>query len=444
MVYNFPKDAPSIVKEFIKITDNDEILEFAKKIVKDGNSLRYIIRMGHGSYLYPKHFLALLKVYGIKLIDKIYCQIVISMFLTYSNDQTVLDYIIGSERVPAFLSLFSAVQNSSFMCSRSNFEIILNNRFICAMENIPYIKKPSPCYSTKNKKIEVFDFFQYINVVTSNIADFNLITTLNYYDIYIQYINNGFIPSEQLFYDLISNINISYKCGILTTGYNFNCKNEIIYFKEPYKIIDHCAKTYGYSVNVKKIDIIKNNKGKDIDFSRLFKYCINIDYDYAIECFKNGIYINIRLPELNLLTFDNVFYDIYYRNCILDITNKNIHAKTLHKRSNILVSQLCNDQITLREKFKYVSLENINNYINKHKGLIIDQYCINNAYKFNNRSVITECMTKKIYPTNDILRSYFKICAKKSSLDKITHIIFNMFPLLDDNTLNSKIDKKLI
>lgn len=458
-------EGKKIVKKFLKDRDIKFEIELAKKIIAD-NHLEYFAKL---SILYPERMFSYNNItehkinliydnYNNKkeLVDILFLHnITIVAFLSKSiQDSTLLEYIYNK---------FKEFKKKAVICYKcyryySDEEIRETPDMILLL----YYILENPNFAIKDKITDILKYrFMRVNKVLIDNYKYipkddymllgNIATINNYPHIFFDCVTKGYMPTEEIFYKLVSNINAEH----LVNSLYWHSHNipEKLPCAEPYKILNYCASIFKYVIDVKKVNIITNNKNKNIDFNIILNYCVNVDYDFAVECYKNGVYIDIATPNLNLIAHIETFYHLYYENVVEYILSTEVeygHAKgyknykKLEQESEKLVLYLNNNQVIFREKFKYSSFSDIKKYYAINKTYVfIDQYCINNAYLLNNNKVLDYFLLKDIYPTHDVLLKYVKIKAKGIYASDITNIILEKFVKPDLATLAKKIDISL-
>lgn len=322
------------------------------------------------------------------------------------NDTTMLNYLTSVRYNHQIL--FSLLQNPTFWT-------LSLERLIVALKESRFIRletmqqsyadkynnniKESPFLSINTVKpcstkiLDIYTYFDNKTLNSTNVKELGDIAVINnYYDIFLDCTQEGYIPSEHIFSLHVRHI----KSEAVVSG-SYNNKNVVI--QNPLKILDYCYNILKFTIDLSKINIIQNK----IDISLLLGYCSNITQDFAIKCYKEGLYLDIvMLSDMIGKPLDcEVLYKIHYDKCVEYLR---IHT-TSPKNLNFITK---NPQIEFRESFKKITPTQLKTKCKENKALIIDNYCINTAFLFNNSKLLKFLVGQNIYPTNDIMKCYIK------------------------------------
>lgn len=203
----------------------------------------------------------------------------------------------------------------------------------------------------------------------------NVAIRKNYYDIFIDCYNTGYVLTEGHFRLHLEKFRDYY-------SYIYPLKN-------PFKILEHFCKIekFQLKLNDKMSNALKLRLSEVID---LFGY---ITFDDAKKFYENNNYINVSKYNYNKEQM-NILYDILFR--------KYTEEKISFEKYNFVttfVEDTCVTHHIFREMFKKSTLTQIKKYMKLHK-LKIDKWCIDNVFISGNTKIRKILIDKKIYPTS--------------------------------------------
>lgn len=467
-------DETKIINMADDIIKNNKLEEFIKKVsfeksyntqiyhIKDFKNFHYIYKIHPDKKEFIKLIINLKFELLVKYMNKIdNLDILNHVYKTILNieDPCVVDSYYHMKKSSIISLIINNLIKNKYFDINNKLNILLKYRFSYSKTNnfiandSPYKLEYGKSYNyykidNKNNKTCLYDNWDNLGTLNYNLQELGDNSVIyNYYDIFLKCVDKGYIPSEEIFKTLLNDIIVKYI--VYNNDNQYGYKESKLINPTPYGIINHCVNNFKYSIDVKKVDIITKNINKDIKFENIIQNCINVDIPFVINCYKNNVYINnllgANIQELYHIYYENyVNYMIYGEDkyCTVSELSFENHAtnwkntKLFSTFSDIICKNLKDPQIIFREKFRKENIANIKKYLKINNTVVIDQYCINNAFISSNNKLIKLFLENSITPSNNILLLFIKIKTAPSVLNLMTDFMANKFKNEDNNLSN--------